>query len=177
MIDVRDIRSIYIPSTSFVWKNLEGDPERDAYGNSDRNAGIIIPNEPGSVTYTTRDGVTHVVDDAVAFFIDINANVKHTNPTEKYPEERSYVKVKANYNSEYPPVIKMKLGDGPMTEYPVEALKEVDFARVRKVKVLINPWLYEKKGTTSLYITKMSCWAEVGYDPRFDEDEEDIPFC
>lgn len=148
----RDLNLIKIEDTRFIFKtNFSGDPERDDYGSSQRKANVIIPTKEQA-------------DDLAA----MGFNVKCTKPKdgeEEGFEPTYFVAVRANFNSAWPPKIKLVVSNEEPIMLDEESVGILDNIYVLNVNVLLSPYYNERNNRWSLYIKTMYVEQDMEDDP------------
>lgn len=142
---------VFVENTKFIFEtNFSGDPERDNYGSTARRANIIISQE---------------LADKLS---DEGFNVKATKPREGEEEgfiPKYFVKVQANYDSDWPPKIYLV----PDNEAPIEldenTIGRIDKVYVTNVNCVLNPYYSQRNNTWSLYIQTMYVEFSEADDP------------
>ena len=137
-------------NTNFIWTvNFSGDPERDKYGSTKRQACVIIPD----------------VDMAMDL-MDEGFNVKPTEPKEGEEEgfvPKYFIRIQANYNSKWPPKIYLGSADTPYELLNENTVGEIDSKYITNVDVILNK--YDNDGKKSLYIKSMYVTYDISEDP------------
>lgn len=172
--------NIFIENSRFIFDtNFAGDPSKDFYGSDQRKGNIIIPD--------------HALAEQM---IEDGFNVKMTKPSKKMIEEgrtdefqqEYFVKVIANFNSQWPPRVYLITEDGCDVSLNEKTVGQIDRMWIEKVNVVLNP--YEGPRGKSLYIKSMEVFQKASEDPisrrhtrkamdesiSDDTDREELPF-
>lgn len=162
---------ISIENTRFIFKtNFSGDPARDTYGSTTRCGNLIIPDEE-QARELAEEGF----------------NVRQTKPKPGQEEEFEptyFIKVTVNYDSEWPPKIYLVSGDSDPQLLDEESIDTLDKVYVINVNAMLNPYMNQRTGKSSLYVRTMYVEQDVEDDPfaaryarkRPVNDEEGVPF-
>lgn len=146
---MRDV--ITVENTKFIFAtNFSGDPKRDKYGN-DARVGNLILNDPRIIDELIRAG--------------FNVRQTQPKPDDDDFEPTYFVKIRANYDSKYPPRIFLVSGDAEPVRLDEETVSEIDKCYVLNVNVILNPYINKNTGSKSLYIRTMYVEQDVESDP------------
>lgn len=141
-------KMVSIENTNFIWDtNFSGDPKKDKYGSSMRQANIVIPDH-----MMARD------------MIDEGFNIKITRPKDGEEEgfvPRYYVKIAVNYDVNWPPKIYLVVGDNEPVLLDEVSIAELDRIRVKNVNAVLSSREWAP-GQFSLYVKTM--YVEQGLD-------------
>ncbi len=143
---------ITIEDTRFIYTtNFSGDPTRDSFGSDARQCNLIIP-DPRQARELAEAGF----------------NVKQTNPREG--EEEGYiptyfVSVKINYDTQWPPRIYLVSGNAEPCLLDEESVGMLDKCYIRNVNAVLNPYVNQRTGRSSLYVRTMYVEQDVENDP------------
>lgn len=148
--------SIIIENTRFIYRtNLSGDPKRDGFGSDARRCNILIP----------------IIDQANEL-AEQGFNIKETKPRTGEEEgflPEYFVSVKANYDSGWPPLIRLVSGNNPPTTLDEESVELIDKLAddkcIGNVNVTLNPYINKTTGRKSLYIKVMYVEQDFSSDP------------
>lgn len=162
---------ISIENTRFIFKtNFSGDPERDTFGSTTRYGNLIIPDE-----------------EMARELAEEGFNVRQTKPKPGMEEEFEptyFVKITVNYDSEWPPKIYLVSGDSEPQILDEESIDTLDKVYVINVNAILNPYMNQRTGKSSLYVRTMYVEQDVEDDPfaaRYTRkkpvnDDEGLPF-
>lgn len=145
-----------IEDTRLIFKNFSGKPS--AYNaEGDRNFGVIVP--PAIVDGLKADGW----------------NVKELMPREEGGPVEYYIKVRINYRTEGNPPKVILVSGGIKTLLDSSSVGELDYADIQTADIVINPYHWERPGSsgTSGYLS--SLYVVVEPEP-FAEKYVDMPF-
>lgn len=147
--------TIILDNTNFIFMtNFSGDPERDNYGNPQRQATIIIPTQEQA--------------DEMA---DLGLNVKVTKPKpgkEDEYEPTYFVKALIRYDCKYKPRIFLVSKDKKPVLLNEESVKVLDNVYVLNVKAELSQSWDERNRRWNLYVKTM--YVEQDTSSRFPGD-------
>ena len=148
--------ALAIESTRLIFKNFSGKPS--AYNaEGDRNFGVIVP---------------------AAMVADLSAdgwNVKELPPRNEGDPVEFYIKVRLNYKSDGNPPKVVLISDGIKTLLDENSVGELDYADIQSTDVVINPYHWERPGSsgTSGYLSAL--YVTVEPEP-FADKYADMPY-
>lgn len=167
-LQVRDAKLLY--------SNFAGDPDKNNNGKDDRVVWLVV-DDPDTYEYMLKDGWRFKtrrrdVNDESAGYADPFETLPNGNIA--YPR----TKLKLNFNSNRPPVIKIHTSSNKAgVRYDEGMVSELDGAFLTDVKLVVGPYHWNMHGAsgTTGYINVMH--ATLDDDPFADDYmEEEEPF-